>query len=462
MLKNPLNQKIMTHKPSPITRQYFGTDGIRGRVGTSHVNPEFILKLGWAVGRVLAREGNSKVLIGKDTRISGYMFESALEAGLSAAGVDIHLLGPMPTPAIAYLTRTLRAQVGIVISASHNPYYDNGIKFFSQLGTKLPDDIELLIEAELNQPLVTVDSSRLGKAYRMIDAPGRYIEYCKGTVSQDITLQGLKIVVDCANGATYHIAPSVFRELGAEVIELSVEPDGLNINAACGATAPEALREAVLKYGADLGIALDGDGDRVIMVDEGGHIHDGDTLLYIIMKYRLTHKKLMGGVVGTVMSNYGLEQACSALKVPFKRASVGDRYVLEMLQDMQWVLGGESSGHIICRDFTTTGDGIIAALQVLVAMYRAGLPLSALSGELKKYPQVLINVKVENADTLFTNAAISKSVKDAEKALQNKGRVLLRKSGTEALVRVMVEGSDANQVETLAKFIAEVVTKEIG
>ena len=389
MLKNLIHPyKTMTNKASPAARQYFGTDGIRGRVGTSHVNPEFILKLGWAVGRVLAREGNSKVLIGKDTRISGYMFESALEAGLAAAGVDIHLLGPMPTPAIAYLTRTLRAQAGIVISASHNPYYDNGIKFFSQSGTKLPDEVELLIEAELNQPLVTVESSKLGKAYRMVDAPGRYIEYCKGTVSQDLTLQDLKIVVDCANGATYHIAPSVFRELGAEVIELSVDPDGLNINAECGATAPEALRKAVLAQGADLGVALDGDGDRVIMVDELGHIHDGDTLLYIIMKHTLAHKKLIGGVVGTVMSNYGLEQASSSLNIPFKRADVGDRYVLEMLQDMQWTLGGESSGHIICRDLTTTGDGIIAALQVLAAMYRAEAPLSVLAGALKKCPQV--------------------------------------------------------------------------
>lgn len=442
--------------------KYFGTDGIRGRVGASNVNPEFVLKLGWAVGKVLAREGNSKVLIGKDTRISGYMFESALEAGLSAAGVDIHLLGPMPTPAIAYLTRTLRAQAGIVISASHNPYYDNGIKFFSAEGSKLPDETELAIEAQLKEPFTTVDSAKLGKAHRMVDAPGRYIEYCKSTVSDNTSLQGMKIVVDCANGATYHIAPNVLRELGAEVVELSVAPDGFNINAGCGATSPDLMREVVLELGADVGIALDGDGDRVIMVDEQGHIQDGDTLLYIIAKYHLAHKKMIGGVVGTSMSNYGLEKAFQKLGVPFKRAKVGDRYVLETLQDNNWVLGGEGSGHIICRNLTTTGDGIIAALQVLSAMNQSSGALSKLAEELHKCPQVLVNVSVKEMSDPLANKRIKAGVKEVETKLASKGRVLLRKSGTEPLIRVMVEGEDESEVTKFASYLGDLVREEIG
>jgi len=348
-------------------RRYFGTDGIRGRVGSQPITPEFILKLGWAVGKVLARQNGGKVLIGKDTRISGYMFESVLEAGFSAAGIDTHLLGPMPTPAIAYLTRTLRAQAGIVISASHNPYYDNGIKFFSAQGSKLPDDLEIAIERQLELPMTTVDSAALGKAARVVDAPGRYIEFCKSTVASDITLKGLNIVVDCANGAAYHIAPNVFRELGADVVEIGVEPNGLNINMNCGATYPELLKQTVLQKKADLGIALDGDGDRVVMVDHAGNILDGDELLYVIAKHR---KKMgfTGGVVGTVMSNLGFEQALQELNIKFTRVPVGDRYVIAELEKRGWLLGGEPSGHLICREATTTGDGIVTALQVLSAM----------------------------------------------------------------------------------------------
>jgi phosphoglucosamine mutase len=349
-------------------RRYFGTDGIRGHVGTWPITPEFVLKLGWAVGKVLARQGNGKVLIGKDTRISGYMFESVLESGLSAAGIDTHLLGPMPTPAIAYLTRTLRAQAGIVISASHNPYYDNGIKFFSAQGTKLPDDLEAAIEEQLEQPMTTVDSAKLGKAIRVMDAPGRYIEFCKSTVSSDIILNGLKIVVDCANGAAYHVAPNVFNELGADIIEVGVEPNGLNINLECGAAHPERLRQEVLKHGANLGIGLDGDGDRVVMIDHQGHVLDGDDLLYIITKYKSARGLQKGGIVGTVMSNFGFEQAIKQLGYEFVRVPVGDRHIISELRNRQWFLGGEPSGHIVCMELTTTGDGIITALQVLAAM----------------------------------------------------------------------------------------------
>ncbi len=447
---------------TPKERRYFGTDGIRGKVGVWPITPEFVLKLGWAVGRVLARAGNGKVLIGKDTRISGYMFESVLESGLSAAGIDTHLLGPMPTPAIAYLTRTLRAQAGIVISASHNPYYDNGIKFFSAQGTKLPDNMEFAIEEQLEQPMTTVDSAALGKAIRVVDAPGRYIEFCKSTVASDINLNGLKMIVDCANGATYHIAPNVFRELGAEVIELGVEPNGLNINLNCGATQPELMRQAVLTHQADIGVALDGDGDRVVMVDHRGTILDGDDLLYIIIKDKLQRGMLHGGVVGTLMSNYGLERTVKQLGVEFVRVSVGDRYVISELNKRHWHIGGETSGHIVCGEVTTTGDGIITALQILAAMRHQKLSLADIRQGFVRYPQILINIKLGNPDYSLEGANLKNAVKEAEKALGDKGRVLLRKSGTEPLVRVMVEGEDDKQVKKLAEHLASIVRAEVG
>ncbi len=453
-----INDQVKPNNPLP--RKYFGTDGIRGRVGVFPITAEFILKLGWAVGKVLARKGYGKVLIGKDTRISGYMFESVLEAGLSAAGVDTQLLGPMPTPAIAYLTRTLRAQAGIVISASHNPYFDNGIKFFSAQGSKLPDDIEIAIEEQLEKPMTIVDSAELGKAVRIVDAPGRYIEFCKSTVGSDITLNDLKIVVDCANGAAYHIAPSVFRELGAEVIEIGVEPNGLNINLDCGATHPEVLRQHVVLEKADLGIALDGDGDRVIMVDSEGNILDGDELLFIIAKNRQELGILHGGVIGTVMSNLGLERALQSLNIGFDRVAVGDRHIVSELKKRQWHLGGEPSGHIICLESTTTGDGIITALQVLSAMQHTQKSLSDISCGWQKYPQVLVNVKVPPEFNLSLDS-VQKALKDAENELGEAGRVLLRRSGTESLVRVMVEGKDAGKVNQLANQLADVVKAEI-
>lgn len=443
-------------------RKYFGTDGIRGRVGTWPINAEFILKLGWAVGEVLARQGHGKVLIGKDTRISGYMFESVLEAGLSAAGVDTQLLGPMPTPAIAYLTRTLRAQAGIVISASHNPYFDNGIKFFSANGRKLPDDLENAIEEQLEKPMTTVDSAELGKAVRVADAPGRYIEFCKSTVSTDITLHGLKIVVDCANGAAYHIAPNVFRELGADVVEIGVEPNGLNINLGCGATHPEVLQQTVLREQADVGIALDGDADRVIMVDHQGNILDGDELLYIIVKRRIEEGRMKGGVVGTVMTNYGLEFALRELGAEFVRVPVGDRYIMMELSERGWHLGGEPSGHIICVDSLTTGDGIVTALQVLSAMRQKEQTLFELKSGLSKFPQVLINVQVSAEIDLQTNPRIQKALQIVVNELGQKGRVLLRRSGTEPLVRVMVEGENAIYVKQHADQLAAVVKEELA
>jgi len=444
------------------SRRYFGTDGIRGRVGVWPITPEFVLKLGWAVGKVLARQGNGKVLIGKDTRISGYMFESVLESGLSAAGIDTHLLGPMPTPAIAYLTRTLRAQAGIVISASHNPYYDNGIKFFSSQGTKLPDSIEFAIEEQLEQPMTTVDSAELGKAIRVVDAPGRYIEFCKSTVSSDIILNGLKIVVDCAQGAAYHIAPNVFRELGAEVIEVGVEPNGLNINLNCGATCPDVVRQKVLEQKADLGIALDGDGDRVVMVDHCGHILDGDEILYVIIKDKVKHQTLKGGVVGTMMTNLGLETFLKAMGVEFVRVPVGDRYIITELDKRQWHLGGEPSGHVICMQMTSTGDGIITALQVLAAMRHQNQSLANMRSGYIKYPQVLINIKVTQSDFSLENPRIKQAVKDTEAELGDEGRVLLRRSGTEALIRVMVEGEDEGKVTRLAEKLADVVKQEFS
>jgi len=440
-----------------VTRKYFGTDGIRGRVGSQSITPEFIMKLGWAAGRVLSRQGHGTVLIGKDTRISGYMFESALEAGLAAAGIDINLLGPMPTPAVAYLTRTFHAQAGIVISASHNAYYDNGIKFFSADGTKLEDDVELAIEAEIDKPMTTVDSSKLGKASRISDAAGRYIEFCKSTVPMRMSLEGIRIVVDCAHGATYHIAPRVLEELGAEVISIGVEPDGLNINDQCGSTKPEAIQASVVELSADVGIALDGDGDRLIMVDAEGNLVDGDQILYIIAMSRLLDEELDGSVVGTVMSNLGLEHALQKQGIGFRRSQVGDRHVMNMLRDSGWSLGGEGSGHIICLDRTSTGDGVVAALQVLYAMVSSQKPLDQLLTGLEMYPQKLVNVPLDQPFDLEESAIVKAAMADAEKQLGDSGRILLRASGTEPLLRVMVEGQDDALVNELADSLADAV-----
>lgn len=438
-------------------REYFGTDGIRGRVGSYPITPDFVLKLGWAVGRVLVEQDRHLVLIGKDTRISGYMFESALEAGLSAAGVDIRLLGPMPTPAIAYLTSTLRAGAGIVISASHNPHEDNGIKFFSADGEKLDDATEERIEAMLERELTTVASNALGKVARLDDAPGRYIEFCKGSVDRQLRLDGVRLVVDCANGANYYVGPEVFRELGAEVIPIGHQPDGLNINVGCGSTRPETLQRAVLSNGADVGIAFDGDGDRVVMVDERGELLDGDELLYIIARGRLRRGELRGPVVGTLMSNLGLEHALRELDVTFMRARVGDRYVLELLKRESGVLGGESSGHILCLDRTTTGDGIISALQVLEVLNAENKPLSFMRAGMTKFPQHMINVPISGRADPTQVAAIDDAVRRTEAALGEMGRVLLRPSGTEPVIRVMVEGQDEDSVRAHAAALAEVV-----
>jgi phosphoglucosamine mutase len=441
-----------------MTRHYFGTDGIRGTVGEAPITPDFMLKLGWATGRVLAREnGRARVLIGKDTRISGYMFESALESGLSAAGVDVVLLGPMPTPGIAYLTRTFRADAGIVISASHNPFADNGIKFFSAEGAKLDDAVEARIEQALEQPLVTVEAARLGKAMRVDDAAGRYIEFCKSTIPDRVSLHGLKMVVDCAHGATYHIAPSVFRELGAEVSLIGANPDGLNINQAVGSTHPASLRAAVIQEGADLGVAFDGDGDRVLMVDADGREIDGDDILYLIARDRQARGELGGGVVGTLMSNFGLAAALEGLGVPFERVRVGDRYVMERLTANGWQLGGESSGHIVCGHVQTTGDGIVSALQVLAIMMREGKPLGRLLAGLEKAPQVLVNVRLTpgtDARALLERDALRQAVAVVESELGDEGRVLLRPSGTEPLIRVMVEGRPHLDVDGLARRLA--------
>jgi phosphoglucosamine mutase len=439
-------------------KKYFGTDGIRGRVGDSNVNPEFVLKLGWAVGRVLTNGHRKKVIIGKDTRVSGYMLESALEAGLSAAGVDVRLLGPMPTPAIAYLTQTLRACAGIVISASHNMFEDNGIKFFGAEGTKLPDTLECAIEAYIQKPMKTVPSSQLGKAMRIDDAPGRYIEFCKSTIPSLTRLTGLKIVVDCANGATYHIAPNVFKELGADVVVLANEPDGFNINEKCGSTQPELLSQKVIDEKADIGIALDGDGDRVILVDANGTIIDGDQVIYIIARDRLNKGLLRGGVVGTVMSNLGLEKAIIELGLEFCRANVGDRYVLETLRQKQWLIGGEPSGHIVCLDKTTTGDGIIAALQVLAIMSKKNLNLNELAKDVELYPQYHINIKTSKAHELMGNTAVKKAINDVEQTLAGIGRILVRPSGTEPVLRIMVEGNDEANIKTYAKQLEHFVS----
>ena len=447
-----------------MARKYFGTDGIRGRVGQGPINPELVLKLGWAAGRVLSRGNGGKVLIGKDTRISGYMFEAALEAGLTAAGVDIRMLGPMPTPGIAYLTRTLHATAGIVISASHNPHEDNGIKFFSGDGNKLPDSVEEEIEAELEKPMSTVSSGELGKAKRIDDARGRYIEFCKSTIPSRLDFSGLKVVVDCAHGATYHIAPDVFEEIGAEVIAIGAEPNGLNINDGFGATKPRALASSVRVNSADLGIALDGDGDRVIMVDSSGEIVDGDEILYIIARSRQANGGLRGNVVGTHMSNLGLEVALRELGVGMDRVAVGDRYILERLAERDWTLGGEPSGHIICRDRTTTGDGIVSALQVLAEINKSGRSLAELRAGMSKFPQELINVPLgtARASDVMTNGTVKQAVEAAEADMHGDGRVLLRPSGTEPLIRVMVEGREAGVVAATASAIADVVRTQVG
>ncbi|RDE89329.1 phosphoglucosamine mutase [Haemophilus parainfluenzae] len=438
-------------------RKYFGTDGVRGKVGTYPITPDFALKLGWAAGKVLASQGSRTVLIGKDTRISGYMLESALEAGLAAAGLTAAFTGPMPTPAVAYLTRTFRLEAGIVISASHNPYYDNGIKFFSSQGTKLPDDIEEAIEAMLDQPMDCVESADLGKASRISDAAGRYIEFCKSTFPAHLGLDGYKIVVDCANGATYHIAPNVLRELGAEVIEIGTDPNGININEKCGATDVQALQEKVLETKADVGLAYDGDGDRIMMVDHLGNKVDGDQILFIIAREALRSGQLKGGVVGTLMSNMSLEIALKMLGVPFVRANVGDRYVLEKMVEHNWTLGGENSGHIIIADKNTTGDGIIASLAVLSAMVQHRLSLNELASAVKLFPQVLINVRFAGGDNPLESEAVKAVAADVEKRLEGKGRILLRKSGTEPLIRVMVECEDGALAKQCAEEIAEAV-----
>jgi phosphoglucosamine mutase len=448
-----------------MARKYFGTDGIRGRVGQAPITPDFFLHLGWAVGRVLAntQPSDSKapmVLIGKDTRISGYMFESALEAGLISAGVDVGLLGPMPTPAIAYLTRTFQASAGIVISASHNSYSDNGIKLFSTDGGKLSDELELAIETQLDQPMTT--AARLGKARRISDAEGRYIEFCKGSLPWGFSLSGLNIVVDCANGATYKVAPEVFRELGATVTALSVTPDGVNINKNCGSTDVKLLQERVLAEKADLGIAFDGDGDRVIFVDHTGAEVDGDELLYIIATHKHTAEGGCNGVVGTLMTNFGFEIALKEMGIPFARAKVGDRYVLEMMKERDWSLGGESSGHIVCGDATTTGDGIISALQVLRALQKSGKSLWEMRNGFSKTPQCMINVPVVEKVDLERHEAISAAVARTEEKLEGRGRVLLRASGTEPVIRVMVEGPRVDLVKALATELADAVRAAVG
>ncbi|EAT11490.1 phosphoglucosamine mutase [Bermanella marisrubri] len=440
-----------------MSRKYFGTDGIRGRVGESPITPEFVMKLGWAAGRVFASQGKRKILIGKDTRISGYMFESALEAGLSAAGVDIGILGPMPTPGIAYLTRTFHADAGIVISASHNPYYDNGIKFFSADGSKLDDATEQQIEELLDQPMEVMNSDRLGKAKRIEDAAGRYIEFCKSTVF-GLSLKGMRVVLDCAHGATYQIAPAVFTELGADVFVIGNEPDGLNINNQVGSTSPKSLQQKVVELRADLGVAFDGDGDRVVMVDHKGEVVDGDEIIYMIARQQYETDTLQGGVVGTLMSNMGMELALKDMGIPFVRAKVGDRYVLQQLAEHNWSLGGESSGHILCLNSTTTGDGIVAALQALKSLQSHGKNLHEYKQGMSKFPQVMKNVKVVDK-SIVDSAEVLKAVEQAETEMAGKGRVLLRPSGTEPVVRVMVEGQDKTLVNLLVDRLVQIVSQ---
>ncbi len=445
------------------SRKYFGTDGVRGRVGEPPITPDFVMRLGYAAGKVLAAgkklpsEEHAAVLIGKDTRISGYMLESALQAGLSAAGVDIYLAGPMPTPAVAYLTRALRLQAGIVISASHNPFEDNGIKFFSGDGNKLPDEVEHAIETRLDAPLEVMPSAQLGRARRINDAAGRYIEFCKSTFPGDLDLRGLKLVVDCAHGATYHIAQHVFHELGADVFPIGVQPDGININCESGATHPQALAAAVRARHAHLGIAFDGDGDRLVMADHKGSIYDGDQLLYVIARFRHGQGSLKGGVVGTLMTNLGMEQALGKLGIPFTRAAVGDRYVLEKMMANGWQLGGENSGHIICLDKHTTGDGIVSALQVLHALRAEGRPLADLCRDVRLYPQVLVNVKTKKGFDFRGNGPVQAGLKATQARLKGKGRVLLRASGTEPVIRVMVEGEGRALIGSLADSLADII-----
>lgn len=452
MFGRPVNKELKM-----TSRKYFGTDGVRGEVGEFPITPEFALKLGWAAGKVLSKTGTKKVIIGKDTRISGYLLETSLEAGLVAAGIDVVLLGPMPTPAIAYLTQTFRAEAGIVISASHNPYQDNGIKFFSSHGTKLDDALELEIEAMLDEEMTCVSSKLLGKATRLETAAGRYIEYCKSQFPSSFSLEGIRIVVDCANGATYHIAPHVMRELGAEVTTIACEPNGLNINAQCGATHVDALVKKVLEVKADVGIAYDGDGDRVMMVDHKGRIFDGDDLVYIIAKRAFEKGDLGGGVVGTVMSNMGLENALNDLGIPFERSKVGDRYVLELLREKGWKIGGESSGHILNLDRISTGDGIISSLQVLAAMVETHATLEDLGRGFVKYPMHMINVRYQKGSDPLSDDAVTAAIAEVEQALSDKGRVLIRKSGTEPVIRVMVEAEKEKQVMVFSQKIADVV-----
>ena len=442
-----------------MSRNYFGTDGVRGTVGQSPMTPDFVLRLGYAAGKVLAgHAANPSVLIGKDTRISGYMIEAALEAGLSAAGVDVMLCGPLPTPGVAYLTRALRLSAGVVISASHNPYEDNGLKFFSGDGFKLADSIEAEIERALESPIGCNESKGLGRARRIDDAQGRYVEFCKSTFPNELDLKGLEVVVDCAHGAAYHVAPHVFHELGAEVTSIGVSPDGYNINDLHGATKPQKLVQEVKDRGADLGIALDGDGDRLVVVDSGGTVYDGDQLLYAIVRQRADREKV-AGVAGTLMTNLALEQAFARMQVPFARAAVGDRYVLELLREKKWLLGGENSGHIICLDRHTTGDGIISALQVLSALRSTGKSLAELTADLKMFPQVLVNVKVPRGFDWKKHAAIAQAQRDAERSMNGQGRVLLRPSGTEPVLRVMVEGEPRDAIEAAAQSIAAAVRK---
>ncbi|KAF7774054.1 phosphoglucosamine mutase [Pseudoalteromonas citrea] len=439
------------------TRKYFGTDGVRGLVGEYPITPEFALKLGWAAGKVLSKSGTKKVIIGKDTRISGYLLETSLEAGLIAAGIDVVLLGPMPTPAVAYLTQTFRAEAGIVISASHNPYHDNGIKFFSGNGLKLADSVELEIEAMLDDKMTCVPSEQLGKAHRLDNADGRYIEFCKGQFPNELSLEGLKIVLDCANGATYHIAPAVMRELGATVICHACEPNGVNINLNCGATHVDSLKRKVLEHDADVGIAYDGDGDRVMMVDHNGRVFDGDDIVYIIASQAFEQGTLGGGVVGTVMSNMGLENALKAKGIEFARSKVGDRYVMELLSQNGWKVGGESSGHVLSLDLISTGDGIISSLQVLAAMVSQNKTLQDLGQGFVKYPMKMINVRYSVATDPTTDPKVLAAVNEVETELAGKGRVLLRKSGTEPVIRVMVEAEQEKQVIDFTQKIAEVV-----
>lgn len=438
-------------------RKYFGTDGVRGRVGDYPITPDFAVKLGWAAGTILSANGNHRVLVGKDTRLSGYMLESALEAGLLSAGVSVEFLGPMPTPAVAYLTRNFRAAAGIVISASHNPYYDNGIKFFSDEGSKLPDDVEAAIERLLDEPIRCVPSENMGRASRIYDAPGRYIEFCKSVFPSDLSLKGLKIVVDCAHGATYHIAPDVLKELGADIWEIGTEPNGVNINEQCGATHLDTIREQVLAHKADLGFALDGDGDRIMMVTASGRIVDGDDIIYILARAAQQDGLLQGGIVGTLMSNFALEKFFTDRRIPFVRAKVGDRYVMEELVKRDWRIGGENSGHIINRQFHSTGDGIIAGLQVLTAMQREGRTLDELLTQFEKYPQALVNVHFSAGTDPLAADHVQSVVREVEHALGRYGRVLLRKSGTEPLIRVMVEGPEEATVRKFAEEIAQEV-----